>query len=75
MPSTEYPVEEPVDPRFERILARSRHAVGASDRMPVRVIFLFIIIGICMTLSPTPANIVGIGATLLLSLDTATHRR
>lgn len=66
-------VEE--DPRFARFVARSRHAIGASDRMPVRVLILFILTGGCVTLAPTPINFIGVAAVVLLALDTATHRR
>lgn len=76
MPVNEEPVEVEEDPRFAKVRAiASRGVMGSSDRMPVRVIVLVLILGICMTLSPTPANIIGIGALLLLTLDTAIHRR
>jgi hypothetical protein len=75
MPTTELPTEPEEDPRFKEVLERSRHAIGASDRMPVRVIILVALIATCVTLSPTPVNIIGIVATVLLALDIATHRR
>lgn len=78
MPVNEEPPEPEPDPRVVRVqnaLIRSRDLMGGSDRMPIRVILLVIIVGICMTLAPTPANIIGVGALLLLSLDIATHRR
>ena len=67
-------IEEP-DPRFAKVAIKSRALIGASDRMPVRVIVLVIALGICVTLAPLPANIIGIGALLLLALDIALHRR
>jgi hypothetical protein len=76
MPVNEEPIEEEEDPRFERVRAMaSRGLMGASDRMPVRVIILAIIVGVCVTLSPTPANIIGGVALLLLIIDLAQHRR
>jgi hypothetical protein len=75
MPSTEFPAEPEPDPRFQRVIERSRQAIGASDRMPVRVLALVIVVSVCMTLSPTPANIIGMIALVLLVIDIATHRR
>lgn len=75
MPVTDTPIESQPDPRVERLLSRTRTAVGASDRMPVRVLAYFVLIGACMTLAPIPANIIGVAAVALLALDTAIHRR
>jgi hypothetical protein len=36
------PPEQPADPRLEQVIRQTRIAVGASDRMPVRVMVLFI---------------------------------
>jgi hypothetical protein len=70
----ELPVAE-LDPLIERLVTRTRSAIGASDRIPVRILIYFITIaGIC-TLAPIPANIIGVAAVALLALDTATHRR
>lgn len=70
--------EEPLPPEptlADRFVTRSRAAIGASDRMPVRVFILFILIGGCTTLAPIPFNLIGVGAVALLALDTAVHRR
>ena len=70
--------EELPDPEptlADRFAVRSRAVIGASDRMPVRVILLFILIGVCVTLAPIPANLLGVGALSLLALDTSLHRR
>lgn len=76
MPVNEEVIEEPEDPRFARVRAMaSRGVMGSSDRMPLRVILLVILIGICGSTSPIPANIIGIVALLLLTLDIAVHRR
>jgi hypothetical protein len=75
MPVNEEPVAVPNDPRIDAIIARSRHAIGASDRMPVRVIILFILSICCVAVAPVPANIVGVAAVVLLALDTSLHRR
>jgi hypothetical protein len=66
---------EPQTPRFDRLVVRSRGAMGASDRMPVRVLFLFILTICTIALAPVPANIFGVAAVVLLALDTAMHRR
>lgn len=75
MPVNEELPEEPQDPRFAKVLARSRHAVGASDRMPVRVLILFVVSAGSAAFAEFPANIVGVAAIVLLALDTAVHRR
>lgn len=70
--------DEPLPPEptlGERFAVRSRAAIGASDRMPVRIILLFVLIGVCVTLAPIPANLLGVGALSLLALDTSLHRR
>lgn len=73
------PVNEEVqpaeDPRFERFRQRTTRAVGASERMPVRVLVLFVVAIACAAIAPIPANIVGVAAIVLLALDTAIHRR
>jgi len=75
-PVNEEPVVEEEDPRFAKVRAiASRGVMGASDRMPLRVILLVLLIGICGSTSPIPANIIGIIALLLLTIDTAIHRR
>jgi hypothetical protein len=71
----ELPPEEVRDPIIERLVTRSRVVIGASDRMPIRVIVLVVVIVGLMTLAPTPANIIGVAATVLLALDIAQHRR
>lgn len=76
MPVNEEPIEEEEDPRFAKVRAiASRGVMGGTDRFPVRVIILAIIVGITVTLSPTPANIIGGAALLLLIIDIAQHRR
>lgn len=75
MPVTEgVEVEEP-ESTLRRITMRSRDAMGISDRMPARVLILFILSAGCAALAPIPANIAGVAAVVLLALDTATHRR
>ena len=74
-PVNEEPIEEEPDPRFARVQAGARDVMGASERMPIRVILLVILIGLCGATSPIPANIIGIVALLLLTLDIAVHRR
>jgi hypothetical protein len=69
----EAPLPDPTT--VDRFVARSRGAIGASDRMPVRVLFLFILSICCVAVAPVPANIVGVAAVVLLALDTAVHRR
>jgi hypothetical protein len=59
----------------DRFVARSRGAIGASDRMPARVIVDFVIAIACTALAPIPVNIVGVAAVVLLALDTSLHRR
>ena len=66
---------EPEPPAYERIFAKSRASIGASDRMPIRVLILFMVIATCTTLAPIPVNIIGVCALALLALDTALHRR
>ena len=65
----------PEPPAFVAAMYRTRAAVGASERMPLRVLILFIVTIGCTTLAPIPANIIGVAAVVLLALDTATHRR
>jgi hypothetical protein len=59
----------------ERVAIVSREVVGASERMPVRVVVLFVIALACVILAQVPFNVVGGAAIVLLALDTATHRR
>jgi hypothetical protein len=67
---------EPIDlPITSQVVMASRNAIGASDRMPVRVIILFTVAIACSTLAPLPINIIGAAAIVLLALDTAIHRR
>jgi hypothetical protein len=75
MPVNEPEQVEELDPVIERLVTRTRGAIGASERMPIRVIVLVIAIAVCMTLAPTPANIIGVAAIALLALDIAQHRR
>jgi len=74
MPVNEVP-PEPEPTLGEKLVVRSRGAIGASDRMPVRVIILFILSICCVAVAPVPANIVGVAAVVLLALDTSLHRR
>jgi len=74
-PVNEEPIEEEPDPRFAKVQSATRDVMGASERMPIRVILLVILIGLCGATSPIPANIIGIVALLLLTLDIAVHRR
>jgi hypothetical protein len=69
------PPEQPADPRLEQVIRQTRIAVGASDRMPVRVMVLFIASVVCAALAPLPFSLVGVSALALLALDTAIHRR
>jgi hypothetical protein len=69
-------IEEPeVVPVTDRVASTIRHAVGASDRLPVRVLLLFVVVVICTAMAPLPANLVGVAAAVLLALDTSLHRR
>lgn len=75
MPVNELPPEPEPDPRVERVLAQTRRAIGASDRMPVRVMVYIVVAAIATTFAPLPANVIGVAAIALLALDTALHRR
>ena len=75
MPTVDDPPQPVEDPRFAQVLANTRIAVGASDRMPIRVMVLFIVIAASAALAPLPLNLVGVAAVALLALDTAIHRR
>lgn len=75
MPTNEEEPVEELDPIIERAIHRTRGVIGASDRMPIRVIVLIITILVCVTLSPTPANIIGLAALTLLAIDITQHRR
>jgi hypothetical protein len=75
MPVNEGIDTEPEVPITSRVVIASRNAIGASERMPVRVIVLFTVATGCATLAPLPINIVGVAAIVLLALDTAIHRR
>jgi len=68
MPVNE-PEPEPEPTLAERFIPRARASIGASDRLPVRVLMLFIITGVCVTLAPIPANIIGVIGICLLALD------
>ena len=70
----EEPIPEP-DPRVERFVMASRHVVGATERVPIRVVVLLVIALVSVTLAPLPINLIGVGAVLLLAIDTASHRR
>jgi hypothetical protein len=75
-PVNEEPIVEEEDPRFANVRAiASRGVMGASDRMPARVIVLLLLTGLTVSLAPIPANIVGIITLLLLTIDIAIHRR
>ena len=73
------PVNEvPPDPEpsiVDRFVPRVSGAIGASGRMPVRVILLFILSICCVAVAPVPANMLGVAAVVLLALDTSLHRR
>jgi hypothetical protein len=66
------PAKEPIT---SQVVIASRNAIGASDRLPVRVIVLFTVAIACSTLAPLPINIIGAAAIVLLALDTAIHRK
>jgi len=66
---------EPEPTIADRFMPRVRAVTGTSDRMPLRVLILFILTGACVTLAPTPINIIGVAALFMLALDTVTHRR
>jgi hypothetical protein len=70
-------IEEPevLPPVTDRVTASVRRAVGASDRIPARVLLLFVVVVICTATAPIPANLVGVAAAVLLALDTSLHRR
>lgn len=75
MPVNEY--VEPDEPirRVELAQQVVSRATGATDRVPLRVLVLFVVAVVCATLAPLPANVVGVAALVLLALDTALHRR
>jgi hypothetical protein len=76
MPVNQEPIEEPAEFGIaSRLAIRSREVAGASDRLPLRVIILFILSIVCVTLAQVPFNLVGVAAIVLLALDTAAHRR
>jgi hypothetical protein len=75
-PVNEYVEDEPVVVTVpERVSGVIHRATGASDRVSLRVILLFIVVSVCVALAPMPANIVGVAAVVLLALDTSLHRR
>lgn len=75
MPVNELPVEPEPDPRLDRFRSQVRAATGASDRMPLRVLVLFVIAAASMVAAPIPFNVIGAAAVALLALDAASHRR
>jgi hypothetical protein len=75
MPVNEYVEDEPVVTTSDRITSVVHQATGATDRMPVRVIVLFITAIACTALAPIPFNLIGAAAIVLLALDTSLHRR
>jgi len=61
--------EPPPEPTIaDRYVPRVRAAIGATDRTPVRMIVLFIIIGACLAVAPPPFNAIGFAALVLLAL-------
>lgn len=75
MPVNDEPIIEEPHPYAERFFTQTRRAVGATDRIPLRIMALFIVIAVCTALAPIPANLVGVAAVALLALDSALHRR
>lgn len=76
MPTNEeHQVEDGKVGVIERVAIVSRDAMGASERLPVRVIILFTVAIVCATFAPIPYNLIGAGSIVLLALDTAIHRR
>lgn len=74
-PTTE---EDPIpehSPLYERFATTTKRSVGATDRIPLRVLILFSVTIICTTMAPIPFNVVGVTALVLLALDTSLHRR
>jgi len=67
MPVNEVP-PDPEPTLGERFAVRSRAAIGATDRTPVRMIVLFICIGACLAVAPPPFNALGFAALVLLAL-------
>ena len=74
MPVNELP-PEPEPTLADRFVPQARRAVGATDRIPLRVMVLFVVAAASMVVAPIPFNVIGVGAVALLALDTATHRR
>lgn len=74
-PVNEEPVPIEPDPRVTRFITRTTSAVGATDRVPLRVMLLFVLAAMCVAVAPVPANLIGVAAIALLALDTALHRR
>jgi hypothetical protein len=66
--------DEPIT-RIELAQQIVSRATGATDRVPLRVLVLFVVAVVCATLAPIPANVVGVAALVLLALDVALHRR
>jgi hypothetical protein len=76
MPVNEYVEDEvPAPTKADRVVTVVHQATGATDRMPVRVIVLFITAIACTALAPIPFSLIGAAAIVLLALDTSLHRR
>jgi hypothetical protein len=76
-PVTDIPPEPAPDPRVEalqRAQQRVARTVGATDRVPLRVIVLALIVGACAVTAPIPFNAIAVMATVLLIIDIATRR-
>jgi hypothetical protein len=74
-PVNEYVDDEVVVSTPDRVKGVIHQVTGTSERMPLRVLILFITIAACTTMSPVPLNIIGVAAVAMLALDQATHRR
>jgi hypothetical protein len=75
VPVNEYIEEPEVVPAPQRVASTLRRAVGATDRLPTRVLLLFVVVIVCMATAPYPASLIGAAAIVLLALDTSLHRR
>lgn len=74
-PVNEDAVEDDPISQVEVVQRAVMSAAGASERVPLRVIVLFVVAIVCATLAPVPFNGVGVAALVMLALDTAIHRR
>ena len=56
-------------------LGATQRAIGATPSVPVRVLVLMAVTGICLAFAPLPYSGVGIASLVLLALDVGRARR